>query len=201
MSLLSLRVSQMPLIGYSGEVATRSGNLRPSHNSRERCCQHFLTSRDYVSIYRTYIPTHTPTHSQQSRNRALPGAASLVQIFAGLVWCPDVNYQTFFVIYVLQNIKFQLPAFPTVWVTIIPTCVTTQFTHCVCAAQLQKPLCFCAHRDGSHEEKVHVTTVCGAAVTASDIHLKLFSVKERVEGRRKQLSQCEKCIWKEGLKE
>lgn len=79
-------------------------------------------------------------------------------------------------------------AFSKVWVTIITTCVTTQFTYYVRAEQLQKPVCVCAHRDGSHEENVHVTTVCGAAVTASDIHLKLFSVKERVERRGKQLS-------------
>jgi len=88
----------------------------------------------------------------------------------------------------LQNIKFQVPAFLKVWVPIIPTCVTTQFTHYVCAEQLQKPMSVWAHRDGSHEENVRVTTVCGAAVTTNDIHLKLFSVKERVEGWGEQLS-------------
>jgi hypothetical protein len=46
----------------------------------------------------------------------------------------------------------------------------------------------CAYREGRDEENVHVTTVCGAAVTVRDIQLKLFSVKERVEGKRKQLS-------------
>jgi hypothetical protein len=85
----------------------------------------------------------------------------------------------------LQNIKFQLPAFSKVWVTTIPTCDTTQFTYYVRAQQLQNPVWVCAHRDGSHEENVHVTSVCGVAVTASDIHLKLYSVKERVEGRQK----------------
>jgi len=49
-------------------------------------------------------------------------------------------------------------------------------------------VCVCAQRHGIHEENVHVTAVCGAAVTASDIHLKLFNVKEKVERRGKQLS-------------
>jgi len=49
-------------------------------------------------------------------------------------------------------------------------------------------------------ENVQVITACGAAVTASDIHPKLFSVKEGVERSGKQLSWGEKCIWEEELK-
>jgi len=107
-----------------------------------------------------------------------------------------------FVIYFLQNIRFQLPEFSEVRVTIITTCVTTQCTYYVPvrAEQLQNPVCVRAHRDGSHVENVQVITACGAAVTASDIHPKLFSVKEGVERSGKQLSWGEKCIWEEELK-
>lgn len=67
-------------------------------------------------------------------------------------------------------------------------CYDTVCLLCMCRTVTNACVCVCAYREGRDEENVHVTTVCGAAVTVRDIQLKLFSVKERVEGKRKQLS-------------